>query len=492
MKSILLLISTFRIISAIQMYDFLKEDAEIYIEDCAKKGELSRSCDDFNPKAFRDLPSDMMSLCKDAYLIKCIEKSDEIYCKEGEAAAIQGKDCKHLKSDTSQKCCNACKLGLNYKKLKIGCAFDSQIISNVSKGIVLKCCNVIEKKNFYDDYDDEYNEIDSFFSNEETKPFKIEYKSFIMKPEALTLTTSKPISCKEYNPCDENQICVENSDNYKCDCKPGFSADKNGNCHDIDECSKGLHNCSKQHRQCVNLEGSHKCGDCVSGYEKLYLDYDLYGDIDSICQDIDECATPGTCSDNQKCENLPGSHRCIVKCHHGFIMIDNKCVDIDECQDKKKCQWKCENNVGSYQCHCPLGYLRNSNGICSDIDECKLNRCRDDEICINIKGNYRCNKIKCPVNYQRFKNTTDCRLKVCKHLKCHRNYSFIFKAVTPTQRNKRIYQFFDHLSETNMPDEYFKIKKTKHGNDLIMMKAPQDDIEFELTLQSKASVDFMK
>lgn len=34
------------------------------------------------------------------------------------------------------------------------------------------------------------------------------------------------------------------------------------------------------------------------------------------CEDIDECATPGSCS--QRCMNTPGSFRC--SCYHGYIL----------------------------------------------------------------------------------------------------------------------------------------------------------------------------
>ncbi|MFH4978606.1 hypothetical protein AB6A40_005315 [Gnathostoma spinigerum] len=60
------------------------------------------------------------------------------------------------------------------------------------------------------------------------------------------------------------QICIDLPIDYKCECHPGFSLDKDDkkSCHDIDECEDGTSRCSQK---CENKVGSFKCT-CVDGY----------------------------------------------------------------------------------------------------------------------------------------------------------------------------------------------------------------------------------
>jgi len=64
----------------------------------------------------------------------------------------------------------------------------------------------------------------------------------------------------------------------------------------------------------------------------------------------------------------------------------------------------CENIAGSFQCSCPRGYrLAADKRTCQDINECEEDYvCKgEDEICLNTKGGYKCNRIDCPSGYQR-------------------------------------------------------------------------------------------
>ena len=99
-------------------------------------------------------------------------------------------------------------------------------------------------------------------------------------------------------------------------------------------------------------------------------------------------------------------------------------IDIDECAGNSSvCDLnaKCNNTIGSYECHCLPGFTGNGSlcqgknaGIiegnfllfCVDIDECAGNSslCNPNAECYNIIGSYIC---YCHSGYER-SNTTDC------------------------------------------------------------------------------------
>lgn len=73
--------------------------------------------------------------------------------------------------------------------------------------------------------------------------------------------------------------------------------------------------------------------------------------------DIDECyENPRICL-NGRCQNIPGSHRCI--CLPGFTLSEDGtfCIDKDECAETGMCSnGKCVNVDGSFTCVCDSGF----------------------------------------------------------------------------------------------------------------------------------------
>ena len=57
------------------------------------------------------------------------------------------------------------------------------------------------------------------------------------------------------------------------------------------------------------------------------------------------------------------------------------CVDINECDDLSTCQIdtgnpaNCTNNNGGFECSCLAGFSADSNGFCSDNNECLDDPC---------------------------------------------------------------------------------------------------------------------
>ncbi len=70
------------------------------------------------------------------------------------------------------------------------------------------------------------------------------------------------------------------------------------------------------------------------------------------------------------------------------------------------CQYHCVNTPGSYKCICPSGFSLERGRQCQDVDECRINthNCRTEDVCVNLRGAYRCYYVECPEGYERLGN----------------------------------------------------------------------------------------
>ncbi|XP_037675602.1 latent-transforming growth factor beta-binding protein 4 isoform X4 [Choloepus didactylus] len=203
----------------------------------------------------------------------------------------------------------------------------------------------------------------------------------------------RPGPCADVNECLEGDFCFPHGEclntdgSYACTCAPGYRLGPRGaSCLDVDECSEED---LCQSGTCTNTDGSFECV-CPPG---LRAGPDL-----ASCLDVDECRErgPALCG-SQRCENSPGSYRCVRDCDPGYhVGPEGTCDDVDECQEYGPAicgAQRCENTPGSYLCTpaCDPGYQPTPGGGCQDVDECR-NRsfCGAHAVCQNLPGSFQC------------------------------------------------------------------------------------------------------
>lgn len=197
-------------------------------------------------------------------------------------------------------------------------------------------------------------------------------------------------SCEDVDECEGPQNsclggeCKNTDGSYQCLCPQGFQLANGTMCEDVDECV-GEEHCAP-HGECLNSPGSFFCL-CAPGFASA--------EGGTRCQDVDECAATEPCLGGH-CVNTEGSFNCL--CDIGFQPAPDsgECVDIDECEDHEDpvCgAWRCENSPGSYRCvlGCQPGFYVAPPGDCIDIDECANDTvCGNHGFCDNTDGSFRC------------------------------------------------------------------------------------------------------
>nr|XP_013010744.1 latent-transforming growth factor beta-binding protein 2 isoform X4 [Cavia porcellus] len=197
-------------------------------------------------------------------------------------------------------------------------------------------------------------------------------------------------ACEDVDECEDPHSsclggeCKNTAGSYQCLCPPGFQLANGTVCEDVDECT-GKEHCAP-HGECLNSHGSFFCL-CAPGFASE--------EGGTSCQDVDECAAADPCLGGH-CVNTEGSFNCL--CEAGFRPSpeSGQCVDVDECEDYAEpvCgAWKCENSPGSYRCvpGCQPGFYMAPTGDCIDIDECANDTvCGSHGFCDNTDGSFRC------------------------------------------------------------------------------------------------------
>ncbi|XP_033647747.1 fibulin-1-like isoform X1 [Asterias rubens] len=204
--------------------------------------------------------------------------------------------------------------------------------------------------------------------------------------------------CLEDNVCPPHKLCQNYAGGFYCQgtrCTEGQYVDKlTRECGDVDECAAGLHDCEDGFR-CDNSPGSFRCiriSPCGTGYT---INANL-----QTCEDIDECRLDtDNCPPEFYCQNTVGSYKC-KRCTEGFRAdaSDGCALDIDECEEQlDNCPFgqQCTNNYGGYTCapSCPQGMQYDEvYRECKDVNECVLGShdCSLNQVCQNVEGSYQC------------------------------------------------------------------------------------------------------
>nr|XP_045757190.1 latent-transforming growth factor beta-binding protein 2 isoform X2 [Mirounga angustirostris] len=204
------------------------------------------------------------------------------------------------------------------------------------------------------------------------------------RPSTLGHTCEDVDECEDFRSSCRGGECKNTAGSYQCLCPPGFQLTNGTVCEDVDECV-GEEYCAPR-GECLNSHGSFFCL-CAPGFASA--------EGGTSCQDVDECAVTDRCLGGH-CVNTEGSFSCL--CEAGFQPSpeSGECVDVDECEDygDSACgAWRCENSPGSYRCvlGCQPGFHMAPAGDCIDIDECANDTlCGSHGFCDNTDGSFRC------------------------------------------------------------------------------------------------------
>lgn len=206
----------------------------------------------------------------------------------------------------------------------------------------------------------------------------------------------------ENSPCHFGSQCIplDTPPYYLCGPCPEGLTGNGTKCRDLDECD--LAEPCDPRAQCTNLNPGFRCGPCPSGFTGS-SGVQGAGLEDAArkrqhCYDIDECAdgNNGGCVHSSQCINTEGSYRC-GHCNVGHI--GNQTVGCKRnpglCPDGTLCDRNAEcysAGDGAYNCRCNVGWSGDGQVCGSDRDldgfpdydlGCSDSRCRKDN-CVAV------------------------------------------------------------------------------------------------------------
>uniref|UniRef100_A0A6B2G385 Fibulin-2 (Trinotate prediction) n=1 Tax=Myxobolus squamalis TaxID=59785 RepID=A0A6B2G385_MYXSQ len=154
-----------------------------------------------------------------------------------------------------------------------------------------------------------------------------------------------------------NSLKLSDEGIYAC-----MASNKFGN--DVQQISikvKKTQKCFYQNVICQSIcENGQEICSCPPGY--------FLSDDKEYCQDIDEC-NKSFC--DQKCENLPGSYRCLCENQYDLATDGHSCYSSQKCNENDlECYPICQRKNGTKICECNLGfrfYPENNNCIRENI-----------------------------------------------------------------------------------------------------------------------------
>ncbi|KAJ8936905.1 hypothetical protein NQ318_010932 [Aromia moschata] len=214
--------------------------------------------------------------------------------------------------------------------------------------------------------------------------------------------------------CFNQGSCANDTETYKCNCRPGYAAD---DCSvDINECEN---NRCQNNATCVDGVAKYEC-DCLPGYEGLYCE-----------TDIDECLS-NPCRHGGTCNDLVGTFKCdcpedfvgkqceaplLITCENRPCREGATCqkgpneqtgnnftcfctegmegplCDTPFCQRQHCVQGSCDTTGEVPYCLCPSGF---EGKFCEvNVDDCVSptggSPCQNGGVCIDGVSRYDCN-----------------------------------------------------------------------------------------------------
>ena len=71
------------------------------------------------------------------------------------------------------------------------------------------------------------------------------------------------------------------------------------------------------------------------------------------------------------------------------------CADINDCDSGNgDCSQICINNIGSFECSCQSGCIKQGFSSCIEINECEMTDMNCFHNCTNIAGSYFCSSLQ--------------------------------------------------------------------------------------------------
>ncbi|XP_065067500.1 sushi, von Willebrand factor type A, EGF and pentraxin domain-containing protein 1-like, partial [Rhopilema esculentum] len=206
-------------------------------------------------------------------------------------------------------------------------------------------------------------------------------------------------------PCRNNATCIDQVNNFKCDCQPGFAGricevdinecltdpcTNNGTCLDkVNDyqciCQAGYtgKNCSIDIDECATTpcKNGGSCTDQVNSFECTCL----AGYTGKRCEiDINECAS-SPCRNNATCVDQVNSYNCT--CHPGFYG-DHCENETNECVPNPCIYGDCVDLVADYRCDCMAGFT--GKDCDHNIDDCASLPCQNSGNCTDFVNGYNC------------------------------------------------------------------------------------------------------
>uniref|UniRef100_H2LL33 Fibrillin 2b n=1 Tax=Oryzias latipes TaxID=8090 RepID=H2LL33_ORYLA len=213
---------------------------------------------------------------------------------------------------------------------------------------------------------------------------------------------AKPGICK-------NGRCINTVGSYRCECNDGFEPsltgteciNRKGFCYTevlrtmCQQSSTNRNSVTKSECCCNMGRGwGPQCELCPLPGTVQYKKMCPLGPGFTTDGRINECQVMPDLCQNGQCINTIGSFRC--HCNIGY-KADFTATSMDECSlSPKPCNFLCKNTEGSYLCSCPRGYTLQPDGKTCKLDECSTKQHNCQFLCVNTIGGFTC---KCPPGF---------------------------------------------------------------------------------------------